>query len=80
MCTGSAGVPKPFRRRGLPSNTQGGVHGGAQSPRAATPPRQALSGTLVLNAGYERSQLPAALGTACTQTCCMEPGDEDEKA
>lgn len=56
--------------------TQGGVHCGAPSPCAATPPRLALSGALVLNAGYEYSQLPAALWSARTQTCCMEPRED----
>ena len=61
--------------RTLLTISQGGVHRGAPSPCAATPPRLALSGALVLNAGYEHSQQPAALWTACTQPCCMEPRD-----
>lgn len=61
--------------RTLLTVSQGGVHRRAPSPRAATPPRLALSGALVLNAGYEHIQQPAALWTACTQPCCMEPRD-----
>jgi len=75
QCTGSAAV-KSCEAETLLTITQGGVHRGAPSPCAATPPRLALSGVLVLNAGYENSKLPAALWTACTQPCCMELSDE----
>lgn len=63
----------PARRPLL--TTQGGVHRGAPSPCAAPPPRLALSGALVLNAGNVHSQPPAALCTACTQPRWLEPRD-----
>ncbi|GLD60722.1 MTSS I-BAR domain containing 2a [Lates japonicus] len=49
---GSAGVERSEAGT-LLTITQGGVHRGVPSPCAATPPRLALSGALVLNAGYE---------------------------
>lgn len=46
-----------------------------RAPRAATPPRLALSGAVVLNAGHEHSQVPAAQWTARTQPRCTETAD-----
>lgn len=48
------------------TSAQGGVHQqGAQSPCADTPPRLALSDSLVLNAGYQNGKLPAAHWIVC---------------
>lgn len=71
-CSRCAAVQR-FEAETLLTITQGGVHRGAPSPCAATPPRLALSGALVLNAGCEHNKLPAALWAACTLPCYMEP-------
>lgn len=74
VCSRSAAAAaERFEAESILTITQGGVHRGAPSPCAATPPRLALSGALVLNAGCEYNKLPAALCTACTQPCYMEP-------
>lgn len=64
VCTGLGGAGR-FEAGTLLTITQGGVHRGAQSPYAATPPRLALSGALVLNAGNRRQP------TACSAVDCV---------
>ncbi|KAG7244458.1 hypothetical protein INR49_030110 [Caranx melampygus] len=78
VCTGSAGVggfeAGTLLTTTITTTTRVGFTEEFPSP-CATPPRLALSGALVVNTGYERSRLPAALWTACTQPCYLERRD-----
>lgn len=70
-CTGSAAARR-CEAGNLMTTTRGGVRRGA--PRAATPPRLALSGAVVLNTGSENGGAPsAAPWTACA--CSREADD-----
>ena len=66
VCAGSAGAGIGSRRGPRRPSRWVGSTEEFRPPCAATPPRLALSGALMLNAGYEYRQLPAAPWTDCT--------------